>query len=466
MKIKRCFVLAGTGVWMALAAGVACAQEKPTAFVGARIIPIEAGGKAAPEIERGVVVVKDGKIVSIAALEKGTEYKAPDGTTVIDCSGKWIMPGIVDTHSHVGGIGGADGSATIQPSVRISDSLNPFDSGFRRVVAGGLTTINVMAGSGHLLSGQTVYLKMRMFDGKAAPRVEEMAYLDDRGNMLGGMKMANGTNSLREPPFSGTRGKSAAMVREAYIKAQEYQKKWKDYDAKVAATTSDDEKAKLKPPARDLGMDGLVEVLEGKRIVHHHTHRADDIATVIRIAREFGYKVVLHHTSEAWKIPEEIAQAQKDGVVIGCSIIQIDSPGGKLEAAEKSFATGGVLEKAGVRVGHHTDDWINDSRLFLRCAAIGVRAGMTREGALRGLTLSGAEMLGLEKMVGSLEPGKDADLVILNGDPFSVYSHVEQTWVEGRKVFDRTNPKDKLHAVGGFGAGRDQQPYFCCFENQ
>lgn len=461
MKIHLCSVLAG----LALASAAALAQEKSTAFVGARIIPIASAGKASPEIERGVVLVKDGKIVSIAAIEKDVEYKAPEGTTVIDCSGKWIMPGIVDTHSHVGGIGGADNSATIQPSVRISDSLNPFDSGYRRVVAGGLTTINVMAGSGHLLSGQTVYLKMRMFDGEPASRMEELAYKDERGNLMGGMKMANGTNSLREPPFSGTRGKSAAMVREAYIKAQEYQKKWKDYDAKVAAAKTDEEKAKLKPPARDLGMDGLVEVLEGKRIVHHHTHRADDIATVIRIAREFGYKVVLHHTSEAWKIPEEIAQAQKDGVVLGCSIIQIDSPGGKLEAAEKTFATGGVLERAGVRVGHHTDDWINDSRLFLRCAAIGVRAGMTREGALRGLTLSGAEMLGLEKQIGSLEAGKDADIVILSGDPFSVYSHVEQTWVEGRKVFDRTNAKDKLHATGGFGAGRDQEPYFCCFDN-
>jgi imidazolonepropionase-like amidohydrolase len=439
--------------------GVATAAGGVTAFVNARVVPIESGGKAAAEIETGFVVVEDGKIKQVGS----GKLEAPAGATVIDCAGKWIIPGLVDTHSHVGGIGGADGSATIQPSVRVADSLNPFDSGYRRVVAGGLTTLNVMSGSGHLLSGQTVYLKMRMFDGKPGKRVEDLAYIDERGNLMGGIKMANGTNSLREPPFSGTRGKSAAMVREAYIKAQEYQKKWKDYDAKVAAAKTEDEKSKLKPPARELGMDALVEVLEGKRIVHHHTHRADDIVTVLRIAKEFGYKVVLHHTSEAWKVPQEIAAAQKEGVVLGVSIIQIDSPGGKLEAADKTFATGGVLERAGVRVGHHTDDWINDSRLFLRCAAIGVRGGMSRAAALRGLTLSGAEMLGLEKQVGSLEPGKDADLVILNGDPFSVYTHVEQTWVEGRKVFDRSNPKDKLYAVGGFGAGRDQEPYFCCF---
>ncbi|HLO41058.1 MAG TPA: amidohydrolase family protein [Phycisphaerales bacterium] len=442
----------------AACAGLAPASAATVVFTNARVIPIESGGKAAAEIEKGFVVVEDGKIKEVGSGEfRGS------GATVIDCAGKWIMPGLVDTHSHVGGIGGADNSATIQPSVRVADSLNPFDSGYRRVTAGGLTTLNVMSGSGHLLSGQTVYLKMRMFDGKPAKRVEDLAYRDERGNLLGGIKMANGTNSLREPPFSGTRGKSAAMVREAYIRAQEYQKKWKDYDAKLAAASTDEEKSKLKPPARDLGLDALVEVLEGKRIVHHHTHRADDIITVLRIAKEFGYKVVLHHTSEAWKVPQEIAQAQKEGIVLGCSIIQIDSPGGKLEAADKTFATGGILERAGVRVGHHTDDWINDSRLFLRCAAIGVRGGMSRAAALRGLTLSGAEMLGLEKQVGSLEPGKDADLVILNGDPFSVYTHVEQTWVEGRKVFDRSNPKDKLYAVGGFGAGRDQEPYFCCF---
>jgi imidazolonepropionase-like amidohydrolase len=455
MKTK-CVLVAAALIGLAWMPAVTSGET--LVFANARVIPIESGGKAAPEIEKGYVVVEDGKIKQVGSGEfRGS------GATVIDCAGKWIIPGLVDTHSHVGGIGGADNSATIQPSVRVADSLNPFDSGYRRVTAGGLTTLNVMSGSGHLLSGQTVYLKMRMFDGKPAKRVEDLAYRDERGNLLGGIKMANGTNSLREPPFSGTRGKSAAMVREAYIRAQEYQKKWKDYDAKAAAAKTEDENAKLKPPARDLGMDALVEVLEGKRIVHHHTHRADDIITVLRIAKEFGYKVVLHHTSEAWKVPQEIAAAQKEGIVLGCSIIQIDSPGGKLEAADKSFATGGVLERAGVRVGHHTDDWINDSRLFLRCAAIGVRGGMSREAALRGLTLSGAEMLGLEKQVGSLEPGKDADLVILSGDPFSVYTHVEQTWVEGRKVFDRANPKDKLHAVGGFGAGRDQEPYFCCF---
>ncbi|MBS0192061.1 MAG: amidohydrolase family protein [Phycisphaerales bacterium] len=463
MKKTWRVVMAGVG---ALAAGsAALGQEKPVAFVNARVIPIESGGSAAPEIENGFVIVQNGKITQVG---RG-KADAPAGATVIDCSGKVIMPGLVDTHSHVGGIGGADNSATIQPDVRISDSLNPFDSGYRRVVAGGLTTINVMPGSGHLLSGQTLYMKMRMKDGKPAHRMEDLAITDEQGHLLGGMKMANGTNPMREPPFSGTRGKSAAMVREQYIKAQEYAQKAKDYEEKIAKAKKDgkseEEIARMRPPARDLGYEAMGEVLSNKKIVQHHTHRADDIATVMRLSKEFGFRVVLHHVSEAWKIAEEIAAAQKDGKVLGCSVIVIDSPGGKLEAAEASLETGGILEKAGVKVAFHTDDWITDSRIFLRSGALAVRSGMSRAGALRAMTLTGAEFLDLQKRIGSLEAGKDADLVILSGDPFSVYSHIEQTWVEGNKVFDRSNPEDRLHAAGGFGAGRDQDPYFCCFGN-
>jgi len=192
--------------------------------------------------------------------------------------------------------------------------------------------------------------------------------------------------------------------------------------------------------------------------VHHHTHRHDDIITVLRLAAEFDFRVVLHHVSEAWLVADEIAKA---GAPV--SMILVDSPGGKLEASRISFETGRVMEEAGVRTAFHTDDWITDSRLFLRMAALGVRAGMSRAGALEALTLAGAEMLDLEDRIGSLEVGKDADFVILDGDPLSVYTKVLQTWIEGVKVFDREDPEDRLHAVGGYGAGRDQTPYFCCF---
>ena len=201
----------------------------------------------------------------------------------------------------------------------------------------------------------------------------------------------------------------------------------------------------------------VLDILSGKKIVHHHTHRHDDIMTVLRLQREFGFRVVLHHVSEAWKIADEIAAAKAP-----CSIIIVDSPGGKIEALEVDFKTGGVLEKAGVNVAIHTDDWITDSRLFLRDAALCVRAGMSREGALRALTLAGAEMLDLQDRVGSLKVGKDADIVILSGDPLSVYTRVEQTWVEGNKVFDLENPEDRLFAEGGYGAGSDIKPFLCC----
>lgn len=414
----------------------ALAQEKLLAFTNAHLIPVDA-----PEIERGTLVIQAGKITAIGP---SADVKPPADAQIIDLAGKWLMPGLVDTHNHIGGIGGADGSAPIQPDVRISDSLNVFDPGFRRAVAGGLTTLNIMPGSGHLLSGQTIYVKLR-----AAPHtIDDWFIRDETGKPTGGMKMANGTNSIGAPPFSGTRGKSAALVRESFLKAQEYKKK-------IEAAADDPEKM----PARDIGMEALVEVLEGKRVVHHHTHRADDIMTVLRLQKEFGFRVVLHHVSEAWKVADEIAAAK-----VPCSVILIDSPGGKLEAAEMTFKTGAVLDKAGVLVAYHTDDWITDVRLFNRMAALGVRAGLSRNTALAALTLNGAKMLDLDKRIGSLTVGKDADFAIWTADPLSVYAHVQQTFVEGVKVFDRDNPEDRLHAVGGYGAGQPTKPYMCCCE--
>ncbi|MDQ1349533.1 MAG: hypothetical protein QG573_2914 [Acidobacteriota bacterium] len=400
------------------------AQENPHAFTGARILTITGG-----EIENGTLLVHRGKIVAV-----GIAVAIPPGATEHDVSGRLLMPGLVDTHSHVGQVAGADGSAPIQPEVRALDSVNVRHAGIQKAQAGGITTVNVMPGSGHLLSGQTVYLKLR--DGST---VEELAIRLRDGAIAGGMKMANGTNSRKDPPFPGSRGKSAALVREQYVKAQDYC--GKRSDPKIAAD---------KKPARDLAMEGLCEVLSGRRVVHHHTHRHDDIVTVLRLAEEFGFRVVLHHVSEGWKVAEEIARAK-----VPASIIQIDSPGGKLEAVDLEFETGAILEKAGVLLAYHTDDPITDSRLFLRSAAMGVRAGLSRKTALEALTINGARMLELESRVGSLEPGKDADFILLDGDPLSVYTKVLETWIEGEKVFDRSDPADLLFAVGGYGAARD-----------
>jgi imidazolonepropionase-like amidohydrolase len=402
----------------------AAAQESPIAFVGARLLPI-----VGPEVENGTIVVHRGKIVAI-----GSGVKIPPGAEVRDLSGRVLMPGLVDTHSHVGQVAGADASAPIQPDVRAYDGINVRHAGIQKAQAGGITTANVMPGSGHLLSGQTVYLKLK--DGST---IDDLAIRNADGSIAGGMKMANGTNSRRDPPFPGTRAKSAALVREQYVKAQDYCRK--RADPKIEAD---------KRPARDLALEGLCEVLSGKRVVHHHTHRHDDIVTVLRLAQEFGFRVVLQHVTEGWKVADEIARAG-----VAASIIQIDAPGGKLETVDLSFETGAALEKAGVLFGYHTDDGITDSRVFLRSAAIGVRGGLSRDTALRAMTLNGAKMLDLEARVGSLEAGKDADFIVLDGDPLSVYTKVLETWIEGERVFDRSVPEDRLFAVGGYGAGRD-----------
>lgn len=396
------------------------AQEKPAVFTGALIYPI-----AGNPIQNGILVVQNGKIITVG----GPNTKIPADAIVTDVKGKIIMPGVVDTHSHLGGPEGGDNSAALNPDTRAFDAINPTSDGFKKALAGGITTINIMPGSGHLMSGQTVYVKMR-----EAKVMEDLIIVNEKG-VYGGMKMANGTNPMRGTTgFPGTRAKSAAMDRELYVKAQEYKKK-------IEKAGKDSSKL----PERDLRLEPLVEVLDGKRIVHFHSHKENDILTAIRLSQEFGFRLVLHHVSEGWKIADVIAKAG-----IPCSVIMIESPGGKLEAMEASWITPSALANAGALVSFHTDDGITDSRFLIRGAALAVRAGMSREKALEALTINGAKMLDLSSKVGSLEPGKDADFIILSGDPFSVYTKVEQTWVEGKKRFDLAIPADKAFAVGGY----------------
>ena len=412
IKIFLCFLCIGVN---------ASAQQRPIAFKGALIYPI----KGAP-IQNGILVVQNGVILSVG----NDESAIPANAEIVNVKDKVIMPGLVDTHSHLGGPEGGDYSNPINPEARAMDAIDPTSDGFKKALAGGITTINVMPGSGHLMSGQTVYLKMR--DGKI---IEDLLITNEKG-VYGGLKMANGTNSMRSGSgFPGTRAKSASLVRELFLKAQAYKKK-------IDKAGKDSSKM----PERDLAMEPLVEVLNGKRVVHFHTHKSNDILTVIRLSKEFGFKPVLHHLSEGWKVADEIAKAG-----LQASIIVIDAPGGKMEAINLTLETGAKLEKSGVSVAFHTDDGITDSRLFLRAAALSVRAGMSREKALEGLTIVGAKMLDLSSKLGSLEKGKDADFIILSGDPFSVYTKVEQTWVEGSKKYDITNPADRAFLTGGYG---------------
>ncbi len=406
-----------------LALPISPALSQTVAFEGATIYPVS----SAP-ISDGVLVIRDRKISAVGA---SGSVNIPRNATRVDVSGKVIIPGMVDTHSHVGSVQGGDGSAALHPDVRVLDAVNVMNDNLWRARSGGITTVNVMSGSGHLMSGQTVYLKLRL--GKT---IDDLMFCSDPlTEICGGMKMANGTNSIRgNGKFPGTRARSASMARELFTKAVNYKKKidaGKDVD-------------------RDLKMEALIQIMEGERIVHFHTHRHDDILTALRIGEEFGFTPVLHHVSEGWKVANEVAAAGAPA-----SVIFIDSPGGKLEAKELLAKTGKIMSEAGVDVAFHTDDYITDSRLFLRNGAMAARAGMDQAKALEALTLAGARMIGMEDRLGSLEEGKDADLVILSGDPFSVYTRVEQTWIEGEQIFDLANPEHKKFANGGYKVYKD-----------
>jgi imidazolonepropionase-like amidohydrolase len=410
---------------------------------GARIYPI-----SGPPLENGVLVVRAGKIEAVGAAGS---VNVPSNAQVLDATGKILMPGIVDTHSHIGIIGNPpvspnvdanEGSGPVQPQLRAIDAINPAAPGVRIANAGGITTANIMPGSGNVIGGQTAYVKLR------GQTIEEMLI----PGTIGGMKMANGENPKhygRRDQAPVTRMEEAALARQAYTKAQEYKRKWDDYNSAVVAGKKD-----AKRPDTDLGMEALVQVLEGKRIVQHHTHRADDIMTVLRIADEFHYRVVIHHGSEAYLVADELAKRH-----IPVTLTIVDAPGGKLEAINVNEHAAAILEKAGVKVAINTDDDINSSRFILREAALAVRGGMSEEGALRALTINAAQMLDLGDRVGTLEKGKDADFILLSGPPFSVYTKVLETWIDGKKVFDRSDPADLHYATGGYDVA-DRYPSF------
>lgn len=402
------------------------AAASPVAYVGATVHPVDG-----PVLEDGVVVV-DGATIQSVGLRSAVAI--PPDAVVVDLAGKHLIPGLVDTHSHVGGGQYNDALAPIQPALSAIDTIDVSHDSLKRVRAGGVTTANVMPGSGKLMGGQTAYIKLRdahVVDDLllCTPRQEPLLSSDQgplrRREICGGMKMANGTNP------QGDGGDPKSRMGAAFLQRQAL--------ASGARVLEDGP-----GPASSLDDLGLAEVVSGQRVVHFHTHRADDIVTILALRREFGLDVVLHHVSEAWKVVDALAAD-----AVPCSLIVVDSPGGKEEAQQLALHNGAMLEAAGVPVAFHTDDPITDSRLFLRSAGLAVRAGMSPEGALAALTLVPAQMMRLDERVGSLTPGKDADLVVLSGPPLSVWTHVEQTIVEGVVVFDRSTPEGLRLATGG-----------------
>jgi imidazolonepropionase-like amidohydrolase len=422
------------------------ADDKPVAYTGAHIFPADG-----PYIDKGVLVVQKGKIVAVGPID-GTP--TPKDATVVDLAGKTIIPGLVDTHSHIGvysrpavpaNSDGNEGSGAVQSGIRALDAVYPDDPGIRMAVAGGVTTANIMPGSANVIGGQTVYVKLR------GHTVEEMEIHTPK--TLGGLKMANGENPKRfnfdqRKAAPATRMKIAAMQREQFVKAREYRQKWIDY-----RKAKGDGKEALAPDV-DPALEPLVEALEHKRTVHFHSHRADDLMTAIRLSEEFGFELVLQHCTEGYRIADELVKRK-----IPVSLTLVDSPGGKAETAGLLEENAAILDKAGVKVAINTDDFITESRFLLRTGAIAVRGGMSEDSALKALTIHGAEMLHLDDRVGSLAPGKDADFVVLSGPPFSVYSVVLQTYIDGKCLFDRAKQADWVYQAGGFAlADHDRLP--------
>jgi imidazolonepropionase-like amidohydrolase len=419
------------------------APAEPIAFVHARILP----GNG-PAIDDGVLVIDGGKILAVAEFSK---VDIAERVQKRDATGLTIIPGLVDTHSHIGiyprpavpaHSDGNEMSGPVQPGLRAIDAIWPDDPGIRMARAGGITTANIMPGSGNVIGGQTLYVKLR------GNTIEEMRIVP--GTVLGGLKMANGENPKgygRRSQAPYTRMKVAALQREQFVKAKDYQQKWANYNKAVA-----DDKT-MPAPDKDPAMEPLVEVLEHKRTVHFHSHRADDLMTAMRIAEEFGFELVLQHATEGYRIAEEIAKRK-----IPCSLTLVDSPGGKAEVMNLIEENAALLNKAGVLVAINTDDFITESRFFLRTGAIAVRGGMPELEALKALTINPAKMLHLDNRLGSLEKGKDADFVILSGSPFSVYTQVLETWIDGKPEFQREKPRDWSYQAGGYALDLSRLP--------
>ena len=412
----------------------AVADPPVTVFTNATIYT----GTDEKPLENASLVVRDGKIETVMAGEPLVA-----GATIIDLKGATIIPGLVDTHSHIGiypkpsvpaHADGNEMSGPVQPGIRAIDAIWPDDPGIRMALAGGITTANIMPGSGNVIGGQTLYVKLR---GNTVEAMRITGKLADGAEVLGGLKMANGENpkgygrNRQQAPF--TRMKIAALQREQFVKAREYKAK---KDAKEKFDT-------------DLGMETLVEVLERKRTVHFHCHRADDLITAIRISEEFNFELVLQHATEGYRIAEILAKKK-----IPVSLTLVDSPGGKAETIGLLEENAAILDKAGVPVCINTDDFITESRFLLRTGSLALRGGMSEAATLKALTLTPAKVMHLDHRIGSLEKGKDADFVVLSGAPFSVYTKVQQTWIDGKKVFDATNPDQKPYRDGGYALPR------------
>jgi imidazolonepropionase-like amidohydrolase len=409
---------------------------------------------AGARIERGSVLMRDGKIAAV-----GQTLEAPAGAAVVDGSGKWVTPGIIDAHSHLGvyaspGVEAqSDGNEATDPDtaqVWAEHSVWPQDPQFPLALAtGGVTTMQILPGSANLFGGRSVTVKNLPARGVYGMKFPGAPY---------GLKMACGENPKRVYGGKGlapsTRMGNVAGYRAAWIRAAKYRADWAEYERKRKAGEDAD------APGRDLQLETLAGVLSGDILVQNHCYRADEMLTMIDIAKEFGYKVTaFHHAVEAYKIADVLAANDI------CADVWADWWGFKMEAFDGIRENAALLQKAGACVVIHSDSAEGIQRLNQEAAkamAAGNRMGMNlrEEDAIRWLTINPAKSIGVDRQTGSLEPGKMADVVLWSGNPFSVYSRPDRVYIDGALVFDRNDPsrQPKTDFELGIRDTREVQP--------
>ncbi|OHB72609.1 MAG: hypothetical protein A2W23_09290 [Planctomycetes bacterium RBG_16_43_13] len=427
--------------------------EKITVITGGTVFTVTKG-----IIKEGVIFIKGGKIIKVDS-QLFNNIEIPADAKVINAFGKYIMPGIVDAHSHMGvyswpaGDDGNEATSPITAQVRAEDSIDLADPAFKYALAGGVTTVLIIPGSANLIGGEGVVLKLRV--GKL---LDEMKFKDAPRQL----KMAQGENPKRVYGSRGqmpsTRMGNFAVLRETFIKTKEYIRKWETYEKKIADYKGElekweksggkDEKGEEKkkpeeptPPDKNLQLETLADVLRGKLRVQWHCYRADEIVNMIKLADEFGFKIAaLHHALDAYKVADEIARQN-----IGVATF-VDWWGFKVEAFDAIPQAPAILTNHGVRVVLKSDSADMGQRLYTEAAKT-IRYGMAENDAMKTITINAAWVLGIDDKVGSIEVGKDADIAIFSKHPFDVYTLCEMTIINGEVVFDRKINRDYFGAV-------------------
>jgi imidazolonepropionase-like amidohydrolase len=378
-------------------------------------------------ITRGVltnsdVLIRNGKIAGV-----GKNLSAGANARTIDGTGKFVMPGIIDAHSHSMLDTINEGTLAVTSMVRTQDMLNPTDIDLYRELAGGVTTLNLLHGSANPIGGLNTVVKIKY----GRPAAEFLF-----PGAMPGIKFALGENVKRSSSpnqpgvtrrYPNTRMGVEETIRDAFTKARDYKKTWDEYKSAVAKGNKN-----TMPPRRDLQLEPLVEILEGKRYVHAHCYIASEILMILSIADEFGFKIkTLQHVLEGYKVAKEIAAHGA-----GASSFA-DSWAYKIEAYDAIPYNMAIMTRAGVVVTVNSDSDERARRLNIEAAKAMHWGDLTEEQALKLVTLNAAIQLGIQDRVGSIEVGKDADLAIWNGHPFSVYSRVDTTFIDGDVYFDR-----------------------------